>query len=69
MAFERERNYGIIKIEKSVIKLYTSQTSYSSISIGHEIKDVRWVGTQLVVYLLNGKIRTYKTQSSYSTIG
>jgi len=68
MAFEKERNFGIIKIDKKIIKLYTTQTSYSSINIGTDIKDARWVGSELVVYLTDGKIRKYKTQTSYSTI-
>ena len=68
MAFEKERNFGIIKIDKKIIKLYTTQTSYSSINIGTDIKDARWGGSELVVYLTDGKIRKYKTQTSYSTI-
>jgi len=68
MSFEKERNYGVIKIEKKVLKLYTTQSSYSSINIGLEIKDARWLGSELVVYLCDGKIRKYKTSTSYSTI-
>lgn len=68
MAFEKERTFGVISIENSRVKLYTSRSSYSCINIGKPIKDARWVGCELAVYLIDGKIRLYKTQSTYSTI-
>jgi hypothetical protein len=68
MSFEKEVKYGVIKIESKTIKLYTTQSSYSSINVGDVVKDARWAGSELIVYLQNGKIRKYKTYSSYSTI-
>jgi hypothetical protein len=68
MAFEKESKYGIIKIEGKTIKLYVSQTSCSVMNIGSEIKDARWSGNVLLVYLADGKIRRYSSQTSYSTI-
>lgn len=68
MAFEKERAFGIIKIESKSVKLFTSNTSYNSISVGVNIKEARWIGTELGVFLENGKIRKYKTISSYTTI-
>jgi hypothetical protein len=68
MSFEKEIKYGVIKIEGKVVKLYTCQTSYSCINIGKDVKDARWIGSELLIFLSDGKIRKYKTQSSYSTI-
>jgi hypothetical protein len=68
MAFEKERKFGIIKIEKKVVKLYTSQTSYSSINIGEEISEAKWIGMDLIINIKNGKIRRYTNQNSFSTI-
>ncbi len=68
MSFEKEKIFGIIKVEKRVLKLYSTQTCYSSINIGLDIKDARWIGSELVVYLCDGKIRKYKSSTNYSTI-
>jgi hypothetical protein len=68
MVFEKERAFGIIKIEGKIIKLYTTNINCSSIHIGSEIRDARWTGLELVFYLTNGKIRRYKSFTSYSTI-
>lgn len=67
MSFVKERKFGVIKIEGFFIKLYTSQTSYSVINIGSEIRDARWNGNELFIYLTCGKVRKYNTQSCYST--
>lgn len=68
MAFERERRFGVIKIEKRSIKLFTSNTSYSTINIGAEVRDAKWIGEELLVMINDGIIRKYKTQTSYSII-
>jgi len=67
MAFEKESKYGVIKIVRNSLHLYTTQTSYSIINIGFEIKDARWQTNELLVYLAKGKVRKYKTQTSYSS--
>lgn len=68
MSLEKASKYGVIKVENMKVKLYYSQSSYSLINVGYDIKDARWIGNEVVIYLSNGKIKKYKSQSSYITI-
>jgi hypothetical protein len=65
---KQQKDFGILKIDKQTVKIYSTQSSYSTINVGQEIRDVRWNGDVLLVSLTNGKVRRYKTQSSYDTI-
>lgn len=60
--------FGVVKIDKLTVRVYTTQNNYSTINIGQELKDVRWSGGVLLVYLKDGKVRRYTSQISYSTI-
>jgi hypothetical protein len=68
MAWGSVKDFGILKPDGKSLRLYSTNTSYSVINVGLEIKEARWVGEDLVVYLANGKVRKYKSQTSYSTI-
>ena len=60
-------DFGVLKYELKTVKVYSSQYSYISISVGPaEIKDCRWSpDNQIIVYLQNGKVRKYSSQTSY----
>jgi len=68
MAFEKESKFGVIKIDGKAVKLYSSPSSYTTINTGNPVKDARWAGNELIIYLNDNKVRKYKTPSSYITI-
>ena len=69
MSFSNEqRNFGVLKIDGRNVKIYSTQTSYSTINVGYDISDVRWSGDSILVTLKDGKVRRYTSQTSYSTI-
>lgn len=68
MSFERESKFGVIRKEPKSLKLYYSQSNYIILNVGNEVIDARWVGNELIVYLLNGRTRKYKSQGSYINI-
>lgn len=63
-----QKNYGVLKIDGRNVKIYSNQSSYSTINVGEDITDVRWSGDYILVTLRSGKVRRYSSQSSYSTI-
>ncbi len=64
----KTKDFGILKPDGKSLRLYSTNTSYSVINVGHEIREARWIGDELVVYLTDGKVRKYKTQTSYTVI-
>ena len=68
MSWEKANKFGILKVEGKSVKMYSSQTSANVINIGYDIKDVRWSGNDLLVYLMDGKVRKYKNFSNYSVV-
>jgi len=68
MSFEKEAKFGVLKIDKQRLLLYSAQNVYSVINTGFLVKDARWVGNKLVVYLLNGKVRKYQSQNTYINV-
>jgi hypothetical protein len=68
MAFIKESLFGVIKVEGKKVKLYSMATSHIIINVSSSIKDARWVGKELIIYLDDGQIRKYKSPISYSTI-
>jgi hypothetical protein len=65
---KEQMTFGVLKIDKQNVRIYSNPTSYSVISIGQDIKDVRWIGDILQIYLISGKVRRYTTQTSYTSI-
>ena len=63
------KDYGVVKFERTSVKLFESQSRYSNINVGEEIQDARWAGNSVVVYLRNGKVRKYTSLSSYTNVG
>lgn len=66
--WDKAQNFGVIKINGKDVKLYYSNSSYSTIHVGYEVDDARWAGNHLVVNLRNGKARRYSSLSSYTNV-
>ena len=64
----QQKQFAVLKIEKNNVKIYSTQTSYSTINVGDEVQDARWAGDFLNITLKSGKVRRYSSQTSYSTI-
>jgi hypothetical protein len=62
------KNFGVLKVEKNIVKLFESKAQYSTLSVGQPIEDVRWAGDSIVIRLMDGKVRRYTTLSQYVTI-
>jgi len=63
-------NFGLVTIEgQNRLKIYRNRDNYIYLTVGNEsVKDVRWTGNTLTVYLNNGKVRRYSDQNNYITI-
>ena len=68
MAWENAKNFGVIKVEGKRVKLYHSKDNHNTIVLNDEVKDARWAGDAVIVYLTNGKARRYTSTDNYSTI-
>jgi hypothetical protein len=62
----KQKDYGVIKIEGNTVKVFETQSQYANINVGQEVVDARWAGSAIVVYLKDGKVRRYTTQSQYT---
>jgi hypothetical protein len=60
--------FGVIKIDKDKVHLYSSRDNYQTLSIGKPITNVVWAGNFLNVTLTDGKVRRYSARDSYKTI-
>ncbi len=61
-------NFGVLKVEGKNVKVYSSQSSYVTVSVGEPVTNANWAGGELNVSLVKGKVRRYSSQSSYTTI-
>lgn len=69
MAFDsRQRDFGILKVDGRNVKVYSTNSAWMNIAVGKDIKDARWNGDEILVYLMDGKIRRYSSLSAYTTI-
>lgn len=69
MAFSSaQQNFGILKVDGRNVRIYTTNSSYTLITVGKDIQDARWNGNEILVYLRDGKVRRYTSSSSYTTI-
>jgi len=62
------KNFGVIKIDGSTVKVFETQTVYSNINVGQAVIDARWAGDSIVIYLKDGKVRRYTTLISYNNV-
>lgn len=60
--------FGVIKLDKEKVHLYSSRDSYTTISVGKLVTNAVWAGSFLNVCMADGKVRRYSSRDSYSTI-
>jgi len=60
-------NFGIANFEGSTVRVYKNKFSYVTLSVGVSVNNVLWAGSELNVFLSNGKVRRYKNKFSYVT--
>jgi hypothetical protein len=63
-----QKNFGILKIDRNIVKVFETQSQYININVGQEVIDARWSGSSIVVYLKDNKARRYNTPSQYSNV-
>jgi hypothetical protein len=63
------KDYGVVKFESTSVKVFETQSKYSTINVGEPIQDARWTGSTVTVYLRNGKVRKYSSLSFYTNVG
>ena len=69
MAWEpKYPQFGLVKVDGKNVKVYSSNTSYTTVYVGEPINSAQWAGDVLNVMLASGKARRYKSTSSYDTI-
>lgn len=59
--------FGVAKVEGDKVKVYKDKFTFIPLSIGKPLKYAVWTGSELSVYLIDGKVRRYKDQFTYST--
>jgi hypothetical protein len=68
MAWDKKySNFGVIKITGDRVKLHYSKDNYDTISVGKEIISAVWAGDDVIIRLVDGKIRKYKSKDNYQT--
>jgi hypothetical protein len=60
--------FGVIKIDKDKVHLYSSQDNYHTLTVGKPITNAVWAGNFLNISLADGKVRRYSARDSYKTI-
>lgn len=69
MAWDKKYiDYGVVKIDKKNMKVYKDQFTAIPISTDSIIRNALWTGSELTVYLENGKVRKYIDQFTYRVI-
>jgi hypothetical protein len=59
--------FGVAKVEGDKVKVYKDKFTYTTLSIGKPVKYAIWTGSELTVYLIDGKVRKYKDVYTYTT--
>lgn len=68
MSWLKNKEFGVIKVNGKSLEVYNTRTTYNSIHVGYDIKEARWNGDQILVYLADGRVRVYKDLTNYSTM-
>ncbi len=63
-----EINYGVLKVKGRSVEVYESSSSYSLINTETEVESANWAGDAVLVKLKNGKMRRYKTKTTYENV-
>lgn len=63
-----QKNFGVLKVEKNIVKVFETQSQYNNLNVGQDVVDAYWAGESIIVKLMNGKVRRYTTLSQYCTV-
>jgi hypothetical protein len=58
--------FGVAKVEGDKVKVFKDKFTYNTLSIGKPVKYAIWTGSELTVYLSDGKVRKYKDQFTFN---
>ena len=61
-------NFGVIKIAGDRVHLYYSIDNYDTISVGKQVTSANWAGNEVIVNMIDGKVRKHKSKDNYQTI-
>jgi len=65
---KKEKDFGVLTIDKRVVRVYEAKTQYTNINAGEDVNDARWSGSSVTVYLKSGKVRQYDSITTYTNI-
>ena len=70
MSWDKAKQFGVVKFRKNIVNLYYTKDNYETITLPSEllVKNAMWTGDGVIIYLENGKVRLYKSKSSYTSI-
>ena len=54
--------FGLIKIDKDKVHLYSSRDNYHTLTLGKPITNAVWAGNFLNITLADGKVRPYSSR-------
>lgn len=64
----KQKNFGVVKLDGRTVKVYETQTQYANINTDKQVSDARWGGDAVIVYLTDGSVRRYVSQSQYYNV-
>jgi hypothetical protein len=62
------KDYGVVMVDKGHVKVFESLTQYDNLNISDSVKDARWSGNTIIIYLKDGSIRKYTSLTQYNSI-
>ena len=55
---QKHIDFGVIKLNgKRNVRVYKTSIEYTNLTIDQDVREARWGGDSVVVYLENGKVR------------
>lgn len=61
-------NYGVIRTERTQVRVYKDPYNYSTVHVGDPIERALWANGYLLVHLSNGIVRRYLDSINYEII-
>lgn len=61
-------DFKTAKAQGNRVLVYKDRVNYIAIDVGQPVQMALWNGDELNVYLINGRIRRYKSRTYFETI-
>ena len=61
-------NFGVVKIERKNVKVFSDQNDYITIGLVDEVTNAIWVDDELNITLKTGEVRRYSDRNYFITI-